>query len=134
MKFAAIDIGSNSIKLVVLDVAASDSLAVLAREKEIVRLDYNTLREGFPSADNIRRATECSKRFRSIAEVRGVKQLNAIATAAVREVMHVRLRSTLTAIKRFWPQNERATCASRFSNAGWRLPGAQLPGAIDSSS
>jgi exopolyphosphatase/pppGpp-phosphohydrolase len=33
MKIAAIDVGSNSIKLIVVDAAASDSLAVLARDK-----------------------------------------------------------------------------------------------------
>ena len=46
MKVAAIDVGSNSIKLVVVDAAASDSFAVLAREKETVRLGHNTLRRG----------------------------------------------------------------------------------------
>jgi exopolyphosphatase/guanosine-5'-triphosphate,3'-diphosphate pyrophosphatase len=85
LKLAAIDIGSNSIKLVVVDAAASDSFAVLAREKETVRLGHNTLREGYLSADNIRRAAECIKRFRSIAEARGAEQLIAIATASVRE-------------------------------------------------
>ncbi len=38
MKLAAIDIGSNSIKLVIVDAVASDSFAVLARQKESVRL------------------------------------------------------------------------------------------------
>ena len=46
MKIAAIDIGSNSIKVVVVDAAASDSFAVLAREKEMVRLGHETLRHG----------------------------------------------------------------------------------------
>jgi exopolyphosphatase/pppGpp-phosphohydrolase len=38
LKFAAIDIGSNSIKLVVVEAAASDSFAVLSCEREVVRL------------------------------------------------------------------------------------------------
>ena len=45
MKIAAIDIGSNSIKLAVVEAATSDSFAVLAREKETVRPGHNTLRE-----------------------------------------------------------------------------------------
>jgi exopolyphosphatase/guanosine-5'-triphosphate,3'-diphosphate pyrophosphatase len=85
LKLAAIDIGSNSIKLVVVDAAASDSFAVLAREKEPVRLGHNTLREGHLSEDAIERATDCIKRFRSIAEARGSEQVFAIATASVRE-------------------------------------------------
>src|ERR1700755_1642524 len=84
MKIAAIDIGSNSIKLVVVDAAASDSFAVLAREKETVRLGHETLREGFLSPEAIERAAECVKRFRSIAEARGAERVLAIATASVR--------------------------------------------------
>lgn len=85
MKLAAIDIGSNSIKLVAVDAAASDSFAVLAREKETVRLGHDTLREGFLSPAAINRAADCIKRFRSIAEARGAEQVLAIATASVRE-------------------------------------------------
>jgi len=85
MKVAAIDVGSNSIKLVVVDAAASDSFAVLAREKETVRLGHNTLRRGHLSAATIDRAAECIKRFRSIAEARGAERLFAVATASVRE-------------------------------------------------
>ncbi len=85
MKIAAIDIGSNSIKLVVVEAAASDSLAVLAREKEAVRLGHDTLRERQLAPDAITRAADCIKRFRSIAEARGATRLVAIATASVRE-------------------------------------------------
>ncbi|MCA1628017.1 MAG: Ppx/GppA family phosphatase [Acidobacteria bacterium] len=90
MKLAAIDIGSNSIKLVVVDAAASDSFAVLTREKETVRLGHETLREGFLSAAAISRAADCINRFRSIAEARGVEQTIAIATASVREASNAR--------------------------------------------
>ena len=85
MKFAAIDIGSNSIKLVVVDAAASDSFAVLTREKETVRLGHETLLKGYLGRDAIFRATDCIRRFRSIAEARGAERIVAIATAAVRE-------------------------------------------------
>ncbi|HEX8495256.1 MAG TPA: Ppx/GppA phosphatase family protein [Pyrinomonadaceae bacterium] len=85
MKLAAIDIGSNSIKLVVVDAAASDSFAVLAREKEAVRLGHDTLREEHLSPTAIERAAACIKRFRSIAEARGAERVIAIATASVRE-------------------------------------------------
>src|SRR5438876_5469153 len=85
MKVAAIDVGSNSIKLVVVDAAASDSLAVLAREKETVRLGHDTLREERLSPAAIERAVDCIKRFRSIAEARGAERIFAVATASVRE-------------------------------------------------
>jgi exopolyphosphatase / guanosine-5'-triphosphate,3'-diphosphate pyrophosphatase len=85
LKIAAIDIGSNSIKMVVVEAASSDSFAVLAREKEVVRLGHDTLREGHLSPAAIARAASCIGRFRSIAEARGAEHLITIATASVRE-------------------------------------------------
>jgi exopolyphosphatase/guanosine-5'-triphosphate,3'-diphosphate pyrophosphatase len=85
VKLAAIDIGSNSIKLVVVEAAASDSFAVLAREREVVRLGHETLVKGHLGRDAILRATDCIKRFRAIAEARGAETVVATATASVRE-------------------------------------------------
>ena len=90
MKLAAIDIGSNSIKLVVVDAAASDSFAVLVREKETVRLGHETLRAGFIAPEAIARAADCIRRFCSIAEGRGAERVLAIATASVREARNAR--------------------------------------------
>lgn len=84
MKIAAIDIGSNSIKLVVVEAASSDSFAVLAREKDVVRLGHDTLREGYLNQAAITRAADSIKRFRSIAEARGAAEIITIATASVR--------------------------------------------------
>lgn len=91
MKLAAIDIGSNSIKLAVVDAAASDSFAVIARDKEVVRLGQETLQNGQLSAAAIERATQCLKRFRSIAEARGAEKIVATATASVREAKNAAL-------------------------------------------
>jgi exopolyphosphatase/guanosine-5'-triphosphate,3'-diphosphate pyrophosphatase len=85
LKLAAIDIGSNSIKLVVVEAAGSDSFAVLAREKEVVRLGQDTLRQGYLAPAAIERACDTMKRFRSIAEARGAERVLATATASVRE-------------------------------------------------
>jgi exopolyphosphatase/guanosine-5'-triphosphate,3'-diphosphate pyrophosphatase len=85
LKLAAIDIGSNSIKLVVVEAASSDSFAVLAREKDVVRLGHDTLREGHLNQSAIKRAADSIKRFRSIAEARGAEEIITIATASVRE-------------------------------------------------
>jgi exopolyphosphatase/guanosine-5'-triphosphate,3'-diphosphate pyrophosphatase len=86
LRLAAIDIGSNSIKLVVVEATSSESFAVLAREKEVVRLGHDTLREGHLAPAAIQSAAACIGRFRSIAEARGAgEQTIAIATASVRE-------------------------------------------------
>jgi exopolyphosphatase/guanosine-5'-triphosphate,3'-diphosphate pyrophosphatase len=71
--------------MVVVEAASVDSFAVLAREKEVVRLGHETLREGHLSADAIERAADCIKRFRSMAEARGATRIVGIATASVRE-------------------------------------------------
>lgn len=84
-KIAAIDIGSNSIKLAVAEAAASDSFTVAFRDKESVRLGQDTLRDKHLSDAAIERAATCIGRFRSIADSRGVTKILAVATASVRE-------------------------------------------------
>jgi exopolyphosphatase/guanosine-5'-triphosphate,3'-diphosphate pyrophosphatase len=90
LKIAAIDIGSNSIKLAVVEAATSDSFAVLAREKETVRLGHETLTRERLSAAAVERAVDCVRRFRSIAEARGAEHVVCAATASVREARNAR--------------------------------------------
>lgn len=85
MRLAAIDIGSNSIKIVVVEATTSESFAVLAREKESVRLGHDTLSNGQLSPEAMTRAADTIGRFRSIAETRGAEKIITVATASVRE-------------------------------------------------
>ena len=85
MKLAAIDIGSNSIKLVVVEAETSDSFAVLAQEREVVRLGQETLVNRHLSTAAMLRATTCLKRFRSVADANGAERIATIATATLRE-------------------------------------------------
>jgi exopolyphosphatase / guanosine-5'-triphosphate,3'-diphosphate pyrophosphatase len=85
LKLAAIDIGSNSIKLVVVQAETSDSFTVLAQEREVVRLGQETLVNGHINNAATLRAVTCLKRFRSVAEANGAEKIVAIATASVRE-------------------------------------------------
>lgn len=84
-KLAAIDIGSNSLKLVIVEAAASDSFTVILQERERVRLGHDTLKNRFLSEEAIRLSAEAISRFRSIAESREVDAIIAVATASVRE-------------------------------------------------
>lgn len=84
-RLAAIDIGSNSIKLVIAEATTSTSFAVLGREKEMVRLGHNTLRDGYLAPDAIARAADTISKFRGMAEARGASRVFTIATASVRE-------------------------------------------------
>src|SRR5829696_568160 len=85
LKLAAIDIGSNSIKLAVADAADSHSFAVVTREKDVIRLGHETLRKGRLSRTAIDRAITCIQRFKTIAETHQAGTIVAVATAAVRE-------------------------------------------------
>ncbi len=85
MKLAAIDIGSNSIKLAVVDAVDSSSFAVVTRQKEVVRLGHETLRRRRLSRDAIERAVGCIQRYKTIAEAHQADAIIAVATASVRE-------------------------------------------------
>lgn len=83
-KLAAIDIGSNSIKLALCEAAASDSFRVFFAEKDPVRLGHETLRERHLSSEATERAARSINRFRQIAGTRGAQKILAVATASVR--------------------------------------------------
>jgi len=86
VRLAAIDIGSNSIKLVVAEAAAgADALDIIERDKEVVRLGHDTLRQGFLAPEAIGRAAETISRYREASAALGAEVLLAIATASVRE-------------------------------------------------
>jgi exopolyphosphatase / guanosine-5'-triphosphate,3'-diphosphate pyrophosphatase len=85
LKLAAIDIGSNSIKVVVVEAAESDSFNVLASDRQTVRLGQETLVNRHISNAAMQRATDCLKRFRSLAKDHGAEQVVATATAFLRE-------------------------------------------------
>jgi exopolyphosphatase/guanosine-5'-triphosphate,3'-diphosphate pyrophosphatase len=82
---AAIDIGSNSLKLAVTQAAASDSFTVILQERERVRLGHETLKTHRLSAEAINLSADAIAKFRSIAESRNADSILAVATASVRE-------------------------------------------------
>ncbi len=84
-RLAAIDIGSNSLKLAVIEAAASDSFTIISQDRERVRLGHDTLRYKFLSDEAIALSIEAISRFKSIAETREADEIIAVATASVRE-------------------------------------------------
>jgi exopolyphosphatase/guanosine-5'-triphosphate,3'-diphosphate pyrophosphatase len=85
MKLAAIDIGSNSIHLVIVRAVRGQNLEIIDREKEMVRLGSVTLRSHRLSKETIDRAVETLIRFKKMAEANRVDLIIATATSAVRE-------------------------------------------------
>ncbi|HLF92752.1 MAG TPA: Ppx/GppA phosphatase family protein [Planctomycetota bacterium] len=85
MKVAAIDIGANSVHLVISRLYALGVREVLDRSKEMLLLGRSTFRRGFIPKDELDRAIAVLKRYRAIAEAQGVEAVLAVATSAVRE-------------------------------------------------
>jgi exopolyphosphatase/guanosine-5'-triphosphate,3'-diphosphate pyrophosphatase len=84
MKVAAIDIGSNSIHMVIVEVNGSGSFEVRDREKRMVRLGSGTQAGNLPAAA-MRRGLSALREFKSLADRHGVEKIIAVATSAVRE-------------------------------------------------
>jgi exopolyphosphatase/guanosine-5'-triphosphate,3'-diphosphate pyrophosphatase len=85
MRIAAIDIGTNSIHMIVVQIRPDLSFEVIDREKEMVRLGAGGLdgRELTPSA--MAAALLTLSRFKRLADSHQVDEITAAATSAVRE-------------------------------------------------
>src|SRR4051812_20983903 len=81
---AAIDVGTNSIHLVVARFGDGPTFEVIAREKAVVRLGSGggDMKELAPDA--IERGIEALQRFRKVADISDARVF-AVATSAVRE-------------------------------------------------
>jgi exopolyphosphatase / guanosine-5'-triphosphate,3'-diphosphate pyrophosphatase len=90
MKVAAIDVGSNSIHMIVVEAEAGSGLRVLDREKDMVRLGDGAFKDGRLSASAQARALSTIDRFLRIARRRGVDAVLCAATSAVREAANGR--------------------------------------------
>ncbi len=82
--FGVIDIGSNSVRLVVYE-GAVRSLTPLFNEKALCGLGRSVATTGRLDPDAVECALAALTRFRAIARVLGVKNVRAIATAAARD-------------------------------------------------
>jgi len=82
---AVLDIGTNSIHMLVVRVDVDLKVHVLDRAKEMVRLGQGAFESGRLDEESQRRALEALRRFLRLAEKRGVERWIAVATSAVRE-------------------------------------------------
>ena len=85
MKIAAIDQGSISIHMVVVEASASGGFRVIGREKEMVRLGASTLARHQLSSAAMKRGLETLAKYKRLCETQRVDKLIAVATSAVRE-------------------------------------------------
>ena len=81
--YGIVDIGSNSVRLVVYDELGRAPLPRF-NEKSMCRLGEGLAETGALAEENFRRTVEAVRRFRAIADAMGVARLDATATEAVR--------------------------------------------------
>lgn len=84
-RIAAIDIGSNSIRQVVADVAPDGAIRILDELKAMPRLGAGVASEGALSAESMERALEALGRMAILATQLGAQRTEVVATSAVRD-------------------------------------------------
>jgi exopolyphosphatase/guanosine-5'-triphosphate,3'-diphosphate pyrophosphatase len=89
-RLAAIDIGTNTIRLVVAEVQEDDTYRILDEEREMVRLGEHLDRTGRLSDEAIERGLSALGKMKAIADGFQITELRAIATSAVREAANGR--------------------------------------------
>ena len=97
MRIAAIDIGTNSLHMIVVQVRSDRSFEVVDREKEMVRLGSGGLGGRALTESSMMAALQVLSKFRRLAEAHDVDEIVAAATSAVREADNG--REFLTAVR-----------------------------------
>jgi exopolyphosphatase/guanosine-5'-triphosphate,3'-diphosphate pyrophosphatase len=87
--YAIVDIGSNSVRLVVYEQLGRAPLPRF-NEKSLCRLAEGLSQTGAIAAEGFRRTVEATRRFRAIADAMGVKRIDAMATEAMRRASNGR--------------------------------------------
>lgn len=82
---AAIDIGSNAIRMAVARLEAQGNLEIVENSRVPVRLGKDAFTLGYFTEETIQMAVGTFHRFRNIAQVFDVKAIRAAATSAMRE-------------------------------------------------
>jgi exopolyphosphatase/guanosine-5'-triphosphate,3'-diphosphate pyrophosphatase len=85
LRLAAIDVGSNAMRLVIAELKADDQLEILVTERESVRLGHDVFLKGALGEGTLERALAAFERFRNAIDKHGAEAVRAVATSAVRE-------------------------------------------------
>jgi exopolyphosphatase/guanosine-5'-triphosphate,3'-diphosphate pyrophosphatase len=85
MRIAAVDIGTNSVHMIVVRVRPDFSFEVIDREKAMVRLGAGGLDGKALTAESMAAALQALSKFKRLADSHHVERLLAAATSATRE-------------------------------------------------
>jgi exopolyphosphatase / guanosine-5'-triphosphate,3'-diphosphate pyrophosphatase len=89
-RLAAVDVGTNSIRLVVAEIQNDRTYRVLDEEREMTRLGRGMDEFGRLADETIEKSLEAIGKMKAIADGFQVRELKAIATSAVREATNGR--------------------------------------------
>lgn len=90
MKLAAIDIGTNSIHMIIVNVTSKDTFEVLFQEKEMVKLGVGVFANNILSEKAFKAGIETISRYVQLADDYGVEHIITAATSATREAKNGR--------------------------------------------
>src|SRR5450759_3931910 len=85
LKVAAIDVGSNALRMTVGEVDDSWKVKAIENIRLPVRLGQDVFTGGMLEETSMQRTVEAFHRFQHVAEDFGVYRLRAVATSAMRE-------------------------------------------------
>ena len=83
-KLAIIDLGSNSVRMIIMKIFDNGSYKMLDQAKEMVRLSEGMSEDGMLQPVAVERTVEALKLFRKLIEYYCVPRTIAVATAGVR--------------------------------------------------
>ncbi len=132
-RIAAIDVGTNSVRLIIAETSADGSYRILDDEKEITRLGKGLGATGMLSADAIEHTVVTIARMKSIAAGYGASEIQVVGTSAAREAKNTstlenQLRERTGLQLRIISGEEEAMLAYRSAAGAFDL--AAVPGAV----
>ena len=89
-KIGIIDLGSNSARLVIVELFGDGHFMVVDELKESVRLGQDMERDGFLKPQRVAETIKTLKMFRKLCDASNVDRIIAVATAAVRRAKNQR--------------------------------------------
>jgi exopolyphosphatase / guanosine-5'-triphosphate,3'-diphosphate pyrophosphatase len=87
VRIAALDLGSNSFHMIVVEARLDGTFTPLVREKEMLRLGDRVEETGGIGDERADAAIDVIRRFKAIAEAQRADELVALGTAAIREAL-----------------------------------------------
>jgi exopolyphosphatase/guanosine-5'-triphosphate,3'-diphosphate pyrophosphatase len=87
-KVGIIDLGSNTVRLVIMKITADGAYTLLDEQKETVRLDASVEISGLLEGPAVEHAVDTIRLFKRLCDVNGVTRIIGLATAAVRKAQN----------------------------------------------